>query len=45
MNDKEVIVEAVKAIKGMSQNAEVLVYLFKNGEEAPRRLRSPVWCA
>lgn len=40
MNDKEVIVEAVKAIKGMSQNAEVALGIFvqKYGEEALRDL-------
>ena len=40
MNDKQVIVEAVKAIKGMSQNAEVALGIFveKYGEEALRDL-------
>lgn len=40
MNDKEVIVEAVKAIKGMSENPEVALGIFveKYGEEALRDL-------
>jgi len=40
MNDKEVIVEAVKAIKGMSENPEIALGVFveKYGEEALRDL-------
>tara|TARA_R100000234_G_scaffold46370_1_gene27643 strand:+ start:5518 stop:7020 length:1503 start_codon:yes stop_codon:yes gene_type:complete len=40
MNEKEVIVEAVKAIKGISQNPEIALGIFveKYGEEALRDL-------
>jgi hypothetical protein len=40
MNDKEVIVEAVKAIKGMSENPEIALGVFveKYGEDALRDL-------
>jgi len=40
MNDKEVIVEAVKAIRGMSENPEIALGVFveKYGEEALRDL-------
>jgi hypothetical protein len=40
MNDKEVIVEAVNAIKGMSENPEIALGIFveKYGEEALRDL-------